>query len=127
MQENTPVEQLDFGGEIVWRPTKSHIENSNLKRFMDRHAIGSFDEMMKRSTDDIAWFWDAALKELDVRFDTPYSKVVDLSKGVQFPRWCVGGKMNVVTSLLDKCAGTANDDRVAVISEGEEGEVRKLT
>jgi hypothetical protein len=89
------MEQIDFGGEIVWRPTQSHIENSNLKRFMDRCGIGSFDELMKRSTEDIAWFWDAMLREMDVRFDTPYSKVVDLGKGVQFPRWCVGGRMNI--------------------------------
>jgi len=39
------------------RPTESHIKNSNLKRFMDRHAIGSYDELMRRSTDDFAWFW----------------------------------------------------------------------
>src|SRR4029079_16884764 len=52
----------DFGGPIVWRPTPQHIDNSNLKHFMDRHRIGSYDELMRRSTDDFAWFWDDVLR-----------------------------------------------------------------
>jgi acetyl-CoA synthetase len=53
------VLRFEFGGEIVWRPRAELIAQSNLKRFMDRHGIGSFDELMRRSTTDIAWFWDA--------------------------------------------------------------------
>jgi hypothetical protein len=56
------TDTLDFGGPIVWRPTEQHIRNSNLKRFMDRHGIGSYDELMRRSTDDFAWFWDDILR-----------------------------------------------------------------
>src|SRR4051794_24086689 len=68
----------DFGGPIVWRPTPELIANSNLKRFMDRHGIKTYDELMRRSTDDFAWFWDDVLKnELKIRFDKPFEKIVD--------------------------------------------------
>src|SRR5581483_4858389 len=98
--------EFECGGEIAWRPTRAQIEQSNLYRSYTRHGCASLDEFMRRSTQDIAWFWDAMLKELDVQFYEPYSQVVDLSGGIQFPKWCVGGKMNIVHNLLDKYIGT---------------------
>ena len=121
------METFEFGGEIVWRPTPEHIAHSNLKRFMDRHAIASFDELMRRSTSNIAWFWEAVLQELDIHFYTPYTHIVDLSRGMAWPEWCVGGFMNIVHNCLDKHAGTPVDDRIALRWEGEEGSVRALT
>ncbi len=121
------METFEFGGEIVWRPTPAHIANSNLKRFMERHGIASFDELMRRSTVDIAWFWDAVLQELDIRFYTPYTQIVDLSRGMAWPEWCVGGEMNIIHNCLDKHAGTPVDERIALRWEGEEGSVRVLT
>lgn len=121
------MEQLDFGGEIVWRPTKQHIEQSNLKRFMDRHGLRSRDELQKKSTEDIEWFWTEVLKDLDIRFATPFTQIVNLSKGPQWPKWCVGGRMNIIDSMLGKWHGTPKDNQIALIAEGEEGKVRKLT
>src|SRR5262245_25317354 len=117
------MEPFEFSGQIVWRPIPELIEQSNLKRFMDRHGLGSLAELQSRSTTDIAWFWDAMLKELAIQFDRPYSKVVDLSKGPAWPQWCVGGKMNIVRNCLDRYSGTPVDDRAALRWEGEEGAV----
>ena len=88
------METFDFGGEIVWRPSAELIAQSNLQQFMDRHGLRSLDELQQRSITDIAWFWDALLKQLDIRFDKPYTSVVDLSRGIQWPRWCVGGELS---------------------------------
>ena len=82
---------------------------------------------MQRSTDDIAWFWDAVLRELEIRFYRPYSQVVDLSRGMAWARWCVGGEMNIIDNCLDKYAGTETDNHIALRWEGEEGTVRMLT
>ncbi len=121
-------EKFDFGGEIVWRPTTEYVEHSNLKRFMDLHGIGSFDELMDRSTADVAWFTDAVLKFLDIQFQKPYSQVVDLSGGIQRPAWCVGGELNIVTNCVDKWAeNEAAAGRTAVRYESEEGDTRSLT
>ena len=95
-------ELFDFGGEIVWRPTPEHIERAHLTAFMRQHGIADFDELMRRSTSDVPWFTDAVLKYLDIQFYQPYSQVVDLSEGIQLPKWCVDGKMNIVHNLIDK-------------------------
>src|SRR5437773_3543451 len=121
------MENFEFGREIVWRPTPGLIAQSHLTRFMGRHGIGSLDELMRRSTADIAWFWDAVLHELDIRFYSPYSQVVDVSRGMPWPQWCVGGEMNIIHNCLDKYDGTTTDSQVAVRWVGEEGVGRKMT
>jgi acetyl-CoA synthetase len=121
------ADQFVFGGEIVWQPTPDYVEQAHLTRFMRLHNIAGFDELMRRSTEDIAWFTEAVLNYLDIQFYVPYTQVVDLSQGVAWPRWVVGGKMNIVHNCLDKYIGTEVEDRLALISETEAGEVCALT
>jgi len=121
------VSEFQFGGEFVWHPTPDLIAQSNLQRFIDKHQLGSYDELMRRSTTDIAWFWDTVLRDLDIQFFRPYSQIVDLSEGKPWARWCVGGEMNIVHNMLDKYAGTKIDNRLAIKSEIEEGTTRTLT
>jgi acetyl-CoA synthetase len=116
-----------FGGEFAWYPTPELIERSNLTRFMRAHSVGSYEELMRRSTSDTEWFWRAVLDDLGIRFTKPYEKVVDLSPGIARPRWCVGGEMNIVDNLLDRYAGTATDHKIALRSESEDGAIRTLT
>ena len=121
------VREYQFGGEFVWRPTPELIAQSNLQRFINKHALGSYDELMRRSTTDIAWFWDTVLCDLEIEFHKPYSRVVDLSEGKPWARWCIDGEMNIVHNMLDKYAGTSTDERIAIKSEVEDETTRTLT
>jgi acetyl-CoA synthetase len=121
------MEKFDFGGEIVWRPTPEYSERSRLKSFMDRHGINNLDELIERSTRDLDWFWNSVLEDLRIEFDQPYSKIFDMSRGIEWTRWCVGGRMNIVHNCLDKWVGTPVERRAAVRWEGEEGATRTLT
>jgi len=120
-------EQFSFGGHIVWKPSQDYIEKANLTRFIRQHHIADFDELMRRSTQDVTWFTEALLHFLDIRFYQPYSQVVDLSRGIAWPQWCVGGEMNIIHNCLDKYVGTVFQNRPALIWEAEEGAVRTLT
>ncbi len=121
------MDEFDFGGVIVWRPTVEQMNRTNVKRLMDRHKLKSFDDLARRATDDIEWFWNAVLDDLGVEFYEPYSRIVDLSRGLPWARWCVGGKMNIVHNALDKWIGTSTQNRAAIRWEGEGGETRVLT
>ena len=114
-------------GDVMWEPSPEVISRSRLKRFMDQHGIETFAELLKRADDDIEWFWDAAIKDIDIAFYRHYDKVVDLSEGKPWARWWIGGRMNIVQSCLDRYRGTKSHDKLAIIWEGEPGEVRKLT
>jgi acetyl-CoA synthetase len=114
-------------GDVMWEPSPEVISKSRLKRFMDQHGIESFAELLKRADEDIEWFWDAAIKDIDIAFYRHYGKVVDLSEGKPWARWWIGGRMNIVQSCLDRYRNTESRDKLAIVWEGEPGEVRKLT
>jgi len=121
------VSEFQFGGEFVWHPTPELIAQSNLQRFIEKHALGSYGKLMRRSTTDIAWFWDTILHDLDIRFYKPYARVVDLNRGKPWARWCVDGEMNIAHNMLDKYTGTPTDEKIAIKSETEDGTIRTLT
>jgi acetyl-CoA synthetase len=121
------MKRFEFGGEIVWQPTAEYTEPSRLRHFMNRQGIANLDELQKRSTHDLDWFWNAVLEDLQIEFYQSYSKVLDLSRGIAWPRWCVGGQLNIVHNCLDKWIGTPTQDRVALRWEGEDGATRLLT
>lgn len=94
---------------------------------MTRHGLATLADLQTKSVDDISWFWDAVLKDLDIQFFQPYSQVVDLSGGYQFPKWCTGGIMNIAHNCLDKYIGTPTETQPALKWEGEDGATRQLT
>lgn len=120
-------QSFPFRQKVVWEPDPDWMANSNLRYFMDVHSIDSYDELLHRSISDIEWFWDAVLRHLDISFYEPYDRVVDLSEGKAFAKWCVGGKMNIVHNLLDKWQDSVSRDRAAIHWEGEEGETESLS
>ena len=122
-----PTDAFPFNQEVVWHPDPDVVAHSNLRSFMDDHGLSDLDELQARSTDDVGWFWEAVLDDLDIEFYEDYDEIVDLSDGIQHPTWCVGGEMNIVHNLLDKWQGTPVEDRVALRWEGEDGATETLT
>jgi acetyl-CoA synthetase len=120
-------EGFDFGGEIVWHPTDEYVQPARLTTFMRQHGIKDFEELMARSTEDVAWFTEAILQHLDIKFYKEYEQVVDLSKGIAWPQWCVGGKMNIVHNCLDKYIDTPTKNKPAFVWEGEDGSTQSVT
>ena len=107
---------------IVWEPYGDYLEKSNVRRFMDAHGIATYEELIERSTADVAWFWKAALDDLGVVWDEPYHTVLDESGGFPWARWFVGGRLNIVRNCVDRHAAGDRADHTAVewVSEGDE-------
>ena len=113
--------------DFVWEPTREQIGSANVTRLMRAHGIGDFHELVRRSQEDIEWYWDAAVKDLGIDFSTPYEDVVDLSEGIPFARWFVGGRVNLVYNTVDRHAASSRGGSPALIWEGESGETRTIT
>ena len=116
-----------FGQDVAWRPTPDHVAGTNLARFWAARGLEDYAALERWALDDVGRFWDAVLADLEVVFRVPYTSVLDASGGTERPRWCVGGRMNVVESCLDKWRGTDVWDQDAVRYESEEGEVQTMT
>lgn len=112
---------LGDGREIAWKPDEATRARAQLTRFMAACGVGSWEELYRQSVEDVAWFTGQVLRFLDIRFETPYSRVLDDSRGPALPAWCVGGRMNITRSCLDRHRGTPVWTSPAVIWEGEEG------
>lgn len=111
----------------VWHPSSDDIERANLTAFMRQHGIEDFNVLHQKSVQDVRWFTGALLEFLDIQFTKPYEQILDLSDGIEWARWCVGGEMNIVHNCLDKYIGTPQADQPALIWEGEEGDVRRMS
>lgn len=132
-----------LGQEIVWKPNLKWIAESNLQQFMDERGIESLDVLHRLSIADPGWFWGEVFADLQIEFSEPYSRVLDTGQeyppeksvggiqrsnpSIQFPAWCVGGRMNIVHNCLDKWLNTDVADSTAFIWESEDGESVSFT
>jgi acetyl-CoA synthetase len=72
---------------IAWTPTPDVIERAQLTRFMRQVGLTTWDELYEFSIRDVEKFTEQVLRFLDIEFDPPYDRLMDVSEGVEFPRW----------------------------------------
>jgi acetyl-CoA synthetase len=117
----------DRAPDIVWRPTTAYLERSRLRRFMRDAGVDSYEALLAWSNADPARFWNAAVRDLDLQFYQPYTRTLDLSRGLPWARWFAGGRYNYAHDAVDKWADGPAGAKAAVVWEGEEGATRTLT
>ena len=108
------------GNEIVWRADQEYLGRSRALEFMGLHGIESYEELMRRSVDDIEWFWDAAVDYLGIPFSPPYRTTLDDRAGPAFARWFTEGGINFSEACVDRWAAQ-DPGRVALAAEREDG------
>jgi acetyl-CoA synthetase len=111
---------------IIWNPSQERIAKSNINRFMEKHAIESYEELIERSTQDIEWFWPAMMQDCQVEWYSDWTDLYDMgrSKSFEWTRWFIGGQINIAHNSLDRHAANPDcKDRMAMISEAEDGQV----
>lgn len=86
-------------------------------------SLAEYEELYRQSIDDPASFWANAAAELE--WFAPFSDVVE--GGMGSARWFTGGKLNLAHNSVDRHATGSRKDKVALLWEGEPGEVRKIT
>jgi hypothetical protein len=111
---------------IAWRPNDAVRARARLTEFLSLCGLDSFPALYQKSITDVEWFTGEVLRFLDIQFDRPYSRILDLSRGVPWARWCVDGGLNITRSSLDRNVSRA-PLAPAVMWEGEEGTTRTLT
>ena len=114
--------------DYVWTPTPGYVEDANVTRLASRWGITSIGELRARSIADIGWYWDCVVADLGLRFHTPYTAVVDSSRGNDRTDWFIGGTLNIVDSCVSRWLDEPEAaDRAAIVHENETGSVRSLS
>lgn len=104
----------------IWEPSPDIAQQTTMASFLRRHNIASLDELLSRADAEPNWYWNALLEFFDIQFVKPYTNVLDASRGIEWPQWCVGGTTNVVLNCLDKHRDTSIWQKPAIIWEGED-------
>ncbi len=122
MSEDTSIDVL-LREKRVFPPPQELVDQANVQSWMEKHGIKDQRELIRKA-ENLEWFWSEAAKEV-VEFYEPYQKVLEWDE--PFSKWFVGAKHNIVHDALDKHITTYRKNKVAIIFEGEPGDVRKLT
>jgi acetyl-CoA synthetase len=112
---------------IIWHPTREQAERSRIGRFMKAHGVATLEALQRRSVDDLEWYWDAVVKDLGVRWTTPYRRVLDDARGIEWPTWFPGGRLNFTDNCVDRHVDAGRGDKAAIVWEGDDGQTRTLT
>jgi acetyl-CoA synthetase len=114
--------------DYVWKPTPKYIDNANVTRLAHANSLANLPELRSRSVADIGWYWDAVVRDLQLPFRTPYTQVVDLTRGVEYPEWFLDGTLNVVDACLKRWArDPVAALRPALVHEAESGATQTMT
>jgi acetyl-CoA synthetase len=113
--------------EIIWRPTPEVIERARITRLMRSLGVTTLEELQRRSVDDPEWYWNGVMKDLGLRWLTPYTKVLDGSRGPAWPTWFPGGRLNFTDNCIDRNIDAGRGRKPAIVWEGDDGQTRTLT
>ncbi|HTV16601.1 MAG TPA: acetyl-coenzyme A synthetase N-terminal domain-containing protein, partial [Acidobacteriaceae bacterium] len=101
----------------VFPPPPAFAQQAHIKN------LAEYEALYRRSVDDPEGFWAEAAREL--HWFEPWNKVLEWN----FPwaKWFVGGKLNLCYNCVDRHVENGRADKVAILWEGEPGEVRRIT
>ena len=99
----------------MYFPSEDILSQANVKEYENlyRYSIGNRDLFWAEQAGHLEWYkkWD---------------KVVD-DTNKPFYKWFAGGKINIVHNAIDRHLKTANRNKLAIIWEGENGDVRTFS
>jgi acetyl-CoA synthetase len=109
-------------GNWIWQPSAAWIEQTNVFRFMQKLGFTDREEFLAFSREQPEAFWDAMVKEVGIEWFEPYTAVQDCSRGPEWCRWFLNGKINIAWNCLDRHDRAA----IACLWEGEDGATRTV-
>ncbi|MBL6081746.1 AMP-binding protein [Belnapia sp. T18] len=110
----------------IWHPGQVETSSCHLARLIDGLGLASLDELLDHANRHPDQYWRGAIDALGIRWRRDYTAFVDLTDGVQFPRWFQGGELNWLDTVFAHglAEGAA---RPAVIAIDETGTTRRLS
>jgi acetyl-CoA synthetase len=107
---------------MAWEPSPEFIATTNLAWLMERTRSKSHEALHAWSVQHREAYWQLVIERLGVSFQHPFSRVLDESRGVEYPRWFVDARLNIVES----CFG-APADSPAIIYQTEGVPLRSMS
>ena len=110
-----------------WTPSAEQIERANLTAFLKASGVPNYAALLAQVASDLPAFYERLLRTLDLRWDTPWDSIVDLSRGKALASWFPGAGFNAAANCLDRHVDAGRGSAQALVWEGEDGAVRRFT
>ena len=102
-----------------------HAAGSNVARFMDKHCLSGWRQLVEKANEDISWYWDAVNEDLGIEWFRKCDRTFDSSAGIPWTKWFINGKCNIIANAIDKHA-KKRPDKIAYIFANARGS-KKIT
>ncbi|WP_153162020.1 acetate--CoA ligase [Zoogloea sp. 1C4] len=103
----------------LYYPSEEVVKNAAVS------GMEAYRALCAEAAQDYEGFWGKRAKEL-IDWQTPFTQVLDESNAPFF-KWFADGKLNVSYNCLDRQVNNGLGDKVALIFEGDKGDVSKVT
>jgi acetyl-CoA synthetase len=100
----------------------SVTSGSNVARFMSKHGISGWRELVEKANGDIGWYWDAVNEDLGIEWFQKYDRTFDSSAGIPWTKWFVNGKCNIIANAIDRHAKRQPDKVAYIFANGRGSE-----
>jgi acetyl-CoA synthetase len=105
--------------DTIWAPTPERVARANLTRLAGRLGVDGYHDLHRISLEEPERFWPAVVDDLGIEFSQPWDAVVDASRGPEWARWFVGGKVNVARVCVHRRAVSDTEAYVGLYEDGE--------
>ena len=112
--------------DVVWRPDEATLEHANATRLLRRAGVADYSELVRRSSEEPAWFWPLAIEDMGLEFAEPWESVLDDSRGLEWVTWFNGGKVSIPHNCVHRWA-KRRPEAIAAVGLGEDGSRREVS
>ncbi|OZM77117.1 AMP-binding protein [Pseudonocardia sp. MH-G8] len=112
---------------VAWSPPTGAFAASPAGRMAARYGINDPRALAERAAQAPAWYWEAGEQDVGITWMHPYDEVVDLSRGIEHPRFFAGGRLNWADYSVDRWVRRGRGGSCALRWEGDDGAIRTLT
>lgn len=110
-----------------WEPSAEQIATANLTAFLQASGVADYPALLASVRADVPAFYERLVRTLDLRWDAPWERIVDLGRGKAFATWFPGARFNAAGNCLDRHVDAGRGAQTALVWEGEDGTVRTFT
>ncbi|MEI6113208.1 MAG: AMP-binding protein [Burkholderiales bacterium] len=103
-----------------WQPRPEDLTDSNIARLMQELGFADYDDLLRFSIEHPDQYWRVVNKFCGIVWSRDYDQYIDTSRGIEFPRWFVGGELNWVDTVLRWADHPDTANRPAIIAEREQ-------
>lgn len=99
----------------LWIPDAATIDAAQSTALARHLGLATYEDVLAYSVAEPAAFWDAAVRWLDLGWETEWTQVVDDTRGVAWAEWFVGGRLNLAWSCVGRHVAERGDHQAIVV------------